>query len=55
MNEDVLLIARALDFAARKHVDQRRKGLAAEPYVNYLAEVARLEAEFDAAWQAGGR
>lgn len=45
MNEKVLLITRALDFAARKHVDQRRKGLAAEPYINHLAEVARLLAE----------
>lgn len=45
MNEDVILLARALDFAARKHMDQRRKGLAEEPYVNHLAEVARLLAE----------
>lgn len=45
MNEDVLLIARALDFAARKHVDQRRKGEAEEPYINHLAEVANLLAE----------
>ncbi|WP_029008112.1 HD domain-containing protein [Azospirillum halopraeferens] len=36
---------RALDFAAHKHIDQRRKGLRAEPYVNHLAEVARLVAE----------
>ncbi len=45
MNEAVLLIARALDFAARKHVDQRRKGEAEEPYINHLAEVANLLAE----------
>ena len=45
MNQDILLIARALDFAARKHVNQRRKGLAEEPYFNHLAEVARLLAE----------
>ncbi len=45
MSEDTLLIARALDFAARKHVNQRRKGLAQEPYINHLAEVARLLAE----------
>jgi (p)ppGpp synthase/HD superfamily hydrolase len=38
-------IARALDFAARKHAGQRRKGLKAEPYVNHLTEVARLLAE----------
>src|SRR4051794_38757978 len=36
---DVLLITRAFEFAARKHVVQRRKGEAAEPYVNHLAEV----------------
>lgn len=35
----------ALDFAARKHRDQRRKGAASEPYINHLAEVARLVAE----------
>lgn len=40
-----MAIARALDFAARKHKDQRRKGEAMEPYVNHLAEVARLVAE----------
>lgn len=45
MKEDILLIARALDFAARKHVRQRRKGIDQEPYVNHLAEVARLLAE----------
>ena len=37
-----MLVARALEFAARKHSAQRRKGLAAEPYVNHLAEVALL-------------
>src|SRR5262245_54643453 len=41
----VLLFARALDFAARKHVHQRRKGDLAEPYVNHLSDVARLLAE----------
>ncbi|HEY7689654.1 MAG TPA: HD domain-containing protein [Dongiaceae bacterium] len=38
----LLLFARALDFAARKHVHQRRKGESAEPYINHLSEVARL-------------
>lgn len=38
-------LARAFDFAARRHVHQRRKGEAAEPYVNHLAEVAALLAE----------
>src|SRR5262249_51369141 len=42
---DLLLIARALQFAAQKHTDCRRKGAAAEPYVNHLAEVAWLLAE----------
>ncbi len=37
-------LARAYHFAARKHVDQRRKGVAAEPYVNHLTEVAELVA-----------
>jgi (p)ppGpp synthase/HD superfamily hydrolase len=41
----VLLFARALDFAARKHAHQRRKGELAEPYVNHLSDVARLLAE----------
>jgi (p)ppGpp synthase/HD superfamily hydrolase len=35
---------RAADFAARKHVGQKRKGAAAEPYINHLAEVATLVA-----------
>jgi len=41
-DEPLFLFARALDFAARKHVHQRRKGESAEPYINHLAEVARL-------------
>ena len=41
----ILLFARALDFAARKHAHQRRKGELAEPYVNHLSDVARLLAE----------
>lgn len=45
MASDVVAVARALDFAARKHSNQRRKGEAGEPYVNHLAEVARLVAE----------
>jgi (p)ppGpp synthase/HD superfamily hydrolase len=47
----LLLVVRALEFAARRHSAQRRKGPAAEPYVNHLAEVARLLAE---AGGAGG-
>jgi (p)ppGpp synthase/HD superfamily hydrolase len=42
---DTIRIAQALDFAARKHIDQRRKGAKQEPYLNHLAEVARLLAE----------
>lgn len=42
---DLVLFARALDFAARKHTDHRRKGVRAEPYVNHLAEVARMVAD----------
>ncbi len=42
---DLLLISRAADFAARRHAAQKRKGAAAEPYVNHLAEVALLLAE----------
>jgi (p)ppGpp synthase/HD superfamily hydrolase len=52
VGDDLLLVVRALEFAARRHSTQRRKGLAAEPYVNHLAEVARLLAE--AGGGAGG-
>ncbi len=40
----IVLVARALDFAAEHHTHQRRKGPANEPYVNHLSEVARLVA-----------
>ena len=42
--DDVLLLARAFRFAAARHAGQKRKGEAAEPYVNHLAEVADLVA-----------
>jgi len=45
MKEDIVRVAKAIDFAAREHSPQRRKGAAAEPYVNHLAEVAALVAE----------
>ncbi len=45
MTAQVVLLARAFAFAARRHVDQRRKGERAEPYLNHLAEVAELVAE----------
>ena len=44
-NDGLTLVARAADFAARQHVDQRRKGAAREPYVNHLTEVAALLSE----------
>ncbi len=42
---ELLAILDALDFAAAKHRDQRRKGAEASPYVNHLIEVARTLAE----------
>ena len=42
---DLVLLARAADYAARQHIAQRRKGERAEPYVNHLTEVAALLAE----------
>ena len=45
MSPTVIDVMRALDFAARKHQDQRRKGASAEPYINHLVEVALLVAE----------
>lgn len=45
MDNDLLRLARAADYAARQHVAQRRKGEAAEPYVNHLTEVSALLAE----------
>jgi (p)ppGpp synthase/HD superfamily hydrolase len=40
-----LRFAIAADFAARRHIDQRRKGRRGEPYVDHVLEVARLVAE----------
>lgn len=45
MSKDIIRIAQAVDFAAKKHVHQRRKGELAEPYIIHLTEVARLLAE----------
>ena len=42
---DVVLLARAFDFACQSHTPQRRKGAAAEPYINHLADVALRVAE----------
>ena len=45
MSKSIVSLARALDFAARKHTGQTRKGELAEPYINHVAEVASLLAE----------
>ena len=37
-------VLRAAQFAAEKHASQKRKGAAAEPYLNHLIEVAGLVA-----------
>ncbi|MGQ0584302.1 MAG: HD domain-containing protein [Reyranella sp.] len=58
MSADIVLLARAADYAARQHIAQRRKGERAEPYINHLTEVAALLAEAtggdDVALLAGG-
>jgi (p)ppGpp synthase/HD superfamily hydrolase len=41
----IVRLTQAYNFAALKHVGQRRKGEAAEPYINHLTEVAQLAAE----------
>jgi len=45
MANDLIRLARAYEFAARWHTDQRRKGIKAEPYINHLTEVALLVSE----------
>ena len=40
MSEALPLIFRALDFAARKHRDQRRKDAKATPYINHPIQLA---------------
>jgi (p)ppGpp synthase/HD superfamily hydrolase len=40
-----IAVLRAADAAARWHVHQRRKGIAQEPYINHLLEVASLVGE----------
>ena len=45
MNNDLVRLTRAADYAARQHGQQRRKGEAAEPYINHLTEVAVMLAE----------
>ena len=45
MSRDLVDLMRAVDYAARQHTAQRRKGERAEPYVNHLTEVAALLAD----------
>jgi (p)ppGpp synthase/HD superfamily hydrolase len=42
LRDHLALVSHAANFAARKHVNQRRKGASQEPYINHLAEVASL-------------
>ena len=42
VNYQIQAVLSAANFAAQKHVGQRRKGAAAEPYLNHLIEVAYL-------------
>lgn len=43
--EDLAVILKAADAAARWHAYQKKDGSAQEPYINHLLEVARLVAE----------
>jgi (p)ppGpp synthase/HD superfamily hydrolase len=43
--QEWVTVLKAADAAARWHVHQRRKGPAAEPYINHLLEVAMLVAQ----------
>lgn len=45
MSQDLARLMGAAHFAAQKHAAQRRKGEAAEPYVNHVLEVAHLVAQ----------
>jgi len=42
MIDDLHAVLEAARFAAEKHANQKRKGAAAEPYINHLLEVALL-------------
>jgi guanosine-3',5'-bis(diphosphate) 3'-pyrophosphohydrolase len=42
VNHGIQSILSAARFAAEKHAHQKRKGAAAEPYINHLIEVAQL-------------
>src|SRR5687767_6285872 len=41
-SHDTAILLRALEFAARKHRDQRRKGCDEAPYINHCIGVANL-------------
>src|SRR6478736_10318883 len=43
--QPTLLLLQALEFAAAKHRDQRRKGRGASPYINHPIQVARALAD----------
>ena len=45
MTVELMQFARAADYAARRHIAQRRKGERGEPYINHLTEVTALLAE----------
>lgn len=45
---DIKLLTKAYRFAAKKHKDQRRKGVEAEPYINHPAQVANILAQANA-------
>ena len=45
MTKSNMNILEALDFAARRHSAQKRKGEAEEPYLNHVIEVAHLLAQ----------
>lgn len=45
LSADLVLVTRAVHFAAIRHKDQHRKGEDYAPYVNHLAEVAELLAD----------
>ena len=45
LRDALALVARAADYAARRHVGQQRKGARKEPYANHLAEVVHLLAQ----------
>ena len=45
MDEGIILVVRAAEFAARAHSRHRRKDVDQTPYINHLVHVARLLAE----------